>query len=167
MNDPQPEGHMANRVMVEAGLLDARHNTGNERARQAHLDDRNQCAGWFEVDEGPTPSYSTSAWAAPSVHSERWMQYPRRGPIASSIMGFEDEVEQSFGRPCRECNGTLTDEIGQEPRGSEGTGTCTSSSLLARSIPRVIGAGGWISSLRETGTPHGSLKGGVSGAPTG
>jgi hypothetical protein len=22
-----------------------------------------------------------------------------------SIMGFEDEVEQSFGRPCRQCNG--------------------------------------------------------------
>src|SRR5262245_42516127 len=47
----------------------------------------------------------TSAWAAPSVHSERWMQYPRRRPIASSIMGFGDEVEQSFGRPCRQTNG--------------------------------------------------------------
>ena len=22
-------------------------------------------------------------------------------------MGFEDEVEQSFGRPCRQCNGRL------------------------------------------------------------
>ena len=32
------------------------------------------------------------------------MQYPRRRPIASSIMGFEDEVEQSFGRPCRQCD---------------------------------------------------------------
>src|SRR2546430_10966418 len=32
------------------------------------------------------------------------MLYPRRRPIASSIMGFEDEVEQSFGRPCRECD---------------------------------------------------------------
>src|SRR5262252_1200233 len=30
------------------------------------------------------------------------MQYPRRRPIASSIMGFEDEVEQSIGRPCRQ-----------------------------------------------------------------
>src|SRR6266478_7501841 len=47
----------------------------------------------------------TSAWAAPSVHSERWMQYPRRRPIASSIMGFEDEVEQSLVRPCRRGNG--------------------------------------------------------------
>src|SRR5262249_38049782 len=27
-----------------------------------------------------------------------------RRPIASSIMGFEDEVEQSFGRPCRQCD---------------------------------------------------------------
>src|SRR6516225_8887424 len=33
------------------------------------------------------------------------MQYPRRRPIASSIMGFEDEVEQSYERPCRGCNG--------------------------------------------------------------
>jgi len=33
------------------------------------------------------------------------MQYPRRRPIASSIMGFEDEAEQSFGRPCRQVNG--------------------------------------------------------------
>src|SRR6202140_5338664 len=33
------------------------------------------------------------------------MQYPRRRPIASSIMRFEDEAEQSFGRPCRQLNG--------------------------------------------------------------
>src|SRR5258708_12625519 len=33
------------------------------------------------------------------------MQYPRRRPIASSIMGFEDEAEQSFRRPCRQSNG--------------------------------------------------------------
>src|SRR5438034_5158895 len=32
------------------------------------------------------------------------MQYPRRRPIASSIMGFEDEVEQSLARPCRQCD---------------------------------------------------------------
>src|SRR5208282_4977170 len=38
-------------------------------------------------------------------HQRRWMQYPRRRPIASSIMGSEDEVEQSFGRPCRQLNG--------------------------------------------------------------
>src|SRR5215813_9573662 len=54
---------------------------------------------------GTDSSYSTSAWAAPSVHSERWMQYPRRRPIASSIMGFEDKVEQSLARPCREIDG--------------------------------------------------------------
>ena len=42
---------------------------------------------------------------SPSVHiSDDGMQYPRRRPIASSIMGFEDEVEQSFGRPCRQCD---------------------------------------------------------------
>src|SRR5450759_2424750 len=38
-------------------------------------------------------------------HQRRWMQYPRRRPIASSSMGFEDEAEQSFGRPCRQSDG--------------------------------------------------------------
>src|SRR5450759_3445953 len=38
-------------------------------------------------------------------HQRRWMQYPRRRPIASSSMGFEDEAEQSNGRPCRQTNG--------------------------------------------------------------
>src|SRR6185369_10606505 len=33
------------------------------------------------------------------------MQYPRRRPIASSIMGFEDEVERSFGRPYCQIDG--------------------------------------------------------------
>src|SRR5260370_21134218 len=33
-------------------------------------------------------------------HQRRWMQYPRRRPIASSTMEFENEVEQSIGRPC-------------------------------------------------------------------
>jgi hypothetical protein len=39
-----------------------------------------------------------------------------------SIMGFEDEVEQSFGRPCRQCNGRLkrTNELTSSivPRGT-------------------------------------------------
>src|ERR1039458_4463026 len=39
-------------------------------------------------------------------HQRRWMQYPRRRPIASSIMGFEDEAEQSLGRRCRYTNGS-------------------------------------------------------------
>src|SRR5450756_1076732 len=38
-------------------------------------------------------------------HQRRWMQYPRRRPIASSIIGFEDEAEQSNGRPYRQTNG--------------------------------------------------------------
>ena len=33
------------------------------------------------------------------------MRYPRRCPIASFIMGFEDEVEQFMRRPCRPCDG--------------------------------------------------------------
>jgi len=33
------------------------------------------------------------------------MQYPRRRPIASSIMGFEDEAEQSLRRRCRLTDG--------------------------------------------------------------
>src|SRR3974377_97458 len=39
------------------------------------------------------------------LHQRRWMQYPRRRPIASSIMGVENEAEQSKGRPCRQTDG--------------------------------------------------------------
>src|SRR5664280_1238243 len=38
-------------------------------------------------------------------HQRRWMPYPRRRPIASSIMGFENEAEQSIGRPYRQIDG--------------------------------------------------------------
>src|SRR6266571_3897088 len=41
-----------------------------------------------------------------SIGSQRTMDaISTPPPIASSIMGFEDEVEQSFGRPCRQTNG--------------------------------------------------------------
>src|SRR6266403_5214872 len=55
-----------------------------------------------------------------------------RGP---SIMGFEDEVEQSFGRPCRQTNGRskrtceLTSSI--VPRGPSSTARWNSSFLLS------------------------------------
>src|SRR5450759_2704088 len=39
------------------------------------------------------------------LHQRRWMEYPRRRPIASSIMGFENEAEHSKCRPCRYTNG--------------------------------------------------------------
>ena len=51
-------------------------------------------------------SFNFCIGALHRVHiSDDGMQYPRRRPIASSIMGFEDEAEQSFGRPCRQSNG--------------------------------------------------------------
>src|SRR6266568_21665 len=41
-----------------------------------------------------------------SIGSQRTMDaISTPPPIASSIMGFEDEVEQSNGRPCRQTNG--------------------------------------------------------------
>ena len=56
-------------------------------------------------------------------------------PIASSIMGFEDEVEQSIGRPCRQLSGRskrhceLTSSI--VPRGHLSTTGWSSSFLLS------------------------------------
>src|SRR5215468_10972130 len=41
-----------------------------------------------------------------SIGSQRTMDaISTPPPIASSIMGFEDKVEQSLARPCREMNG--------------------------------------------------------------
>src|SRR6476620_11819598 len=86
--------------------LDARHDTGNEPARQAHLNDRNQRAVRLEGGEGSAQIVQLLHGVAPSVHiNDDGMQYPRRRPIASSIMGSEDEAEQSYGRPCRQCDG--------------------------------------------------------------
>ena len=82
-----------------------RHNTGNEPARQAHLDDRNQRAFRFEGGEGSTQVVQLLHGRSIGSQQRRWRQYPRRRPIASSIMGFEDEAEQSIGRPCRQTNG--------------------------------------------------------------
>ena len=60
------------------------------------------------------------------------------GAKGPSIMGFEDEVEQSFGRPCRQCDGRfkrtyeLTSSI--VPRGTSSTTRWSSSFLLSSVI---------------------------------
>src|SRR5258708_29496392 len=78
--------------------LDARYDTSNEPARQAHLNDRNQRAVRLEGGEGSAQVVQLLHGVAPSVHiSDDGMQYPRRRPIASSIMGFEDGVDLPFG----------------------------------------------------------------------
>src|SRR4030095_11810700 len=60
---------------------------------------RNQRAVRLERGEGSAQVVQLPHGVAPSVHiSDDGMQYPRRRPIASSIMGFEDGVEQYFGR---------------------------------------------------------------------
>src|SRR5271168_3906784 len=45
---------LIDRELLQRLALDARHDTGNEPTRQAHLNDRNQRAGRFEGDEGST-----------------------------------------------------------------------------------------------------------------
>jgi hypothetical protein len=40
------------------GARHFRHDTGNEPARQAHLDDRNQYDSWVEGDEGSTQAFN-------------------------------------------------------------------------------------------------------------
>src|ERR1700746_3235452 len=107
--------------------LNARHDTGNEPARQAHLNDCNQRAVRFEGGGGSIQVVQLLHRGAPSVHiSDDGMQYPRRRPIASSIMGSEDEVEQSNGRPCvaKRPSG-LTSSI--VPRGTSSTAGWSSS----------------------------------------
>src|SRR5215813_1703930 len=64
---------------------------------------------------------SFSVCMGSSIGSQRrWMQYPRRRPIASSIMGFEDEVEQSIWRPCRWSAGPSGHANSRHPSSREG-----------------------------------------------
>src|SRR5258705_10834433 len=94
---------LVDRELFQRLALDARHDTGNEPARQAHLNDRNQRAVRFEGGEGSAQVVQLLHGGAPSVHiGDDGMLYPRRRPIASSIMGFEDGVEQSLPRPCHD-----------------------------------------------------------------
>src|SRR5215471_17579416 len=57
-------------------------------------------------DRGIDSGRSTSA-SGRSIgsHQRRWNAISSPPPIASSIMGFEDEVEQSHRRPCRLADG--------------------------------------------------------------
>jgi hypothetical protein len=75
-----------------AHALDARHDTGNEPARLAHLDHGDQRAVRIEASEGS--GRSTSAWGCSiGSHQRRWTQYPRRRPIGFSAVKSPD------GRP--------------------------------------------------------------------
>jgi hypothetical protein len=89
--------------------LDARHDTGNEPARQAHLNDCDQRSVRFKSGEGSAQVVQLLHGALHRFTCDDGMQYPRRRPIASSIMGFEDEAEQSLPRPCREIRPTQAD----------------------------------------------------------
>ena len=91
------------------------------------------------------------------------MQYPRRRPIASSIMGFEDEVAQSFGRPCRQTDGRskrtceLTSSI--VPRGTSFHRWWSSSILLSDLIlPGFHAAAGACSRVHRNSVPSTHMR---------
>jgi hypothetical protein len=68
--------------------LDARHDAGNEPARQTHFDDRDQCAVLFQDDTGLAQVVRVLQWGSIGSHQRRWMQFPRRRPIASLLAGL-------------------------------------------------------------------------------
>src|SRR5215467_15275943 len=100
MQQPQ-QCALIDRQLLQRLTLDARHDTGNEPARQAHLDDRNQCAGWLKGDGGPTQVVQRLHGQLHRFTANDGCNIHAAAPIASSIMGFEDEVEQSLPRPYR------------------------------------------------------------------
>src|ERR1700749_316857 len=69
---------LVDRELIQRLALDARHDTGNEPARQTHLNDRNQRAVGLEGGEGSAQVVQLLHGGAPSVHiSDDGMQYPR------------------------------------------------------------------------------------------
>src|SRR5258706_10256900 len=80
---------LVDRELFQRLALDARHDTSNEPARQALLNDRNQRAVRLEGGEGSAQVVQLLHGVAPSVHiSDDGMKYPRRRPIASSTTAF-------------------------------------------------------------------------------
>ena len=64
---------LVDRELLQRLALDARHDTGNEPARQAHLNDRNQRAVRLEGGRGIGSGRSTSAWGCSiGSHQRRW-----------------------------------------------------------------------------------------------
>ena len=84
--------------------LDARHDTGNEPARQAHLNDRNQRAVRLEGGEGSAQVVQLLHGVAPSVHiSDDGMPYShrphrrRRPPHSIFLGGFRTPATSACG----------------------------------------------------------------------
>jgi hypothetical protein len=115
MQQPQ-QCALVDRELFQRLALDARHDTGNEPARQAHLNDRNQRAVRFEGGEGSAQIVQLLHGGAPSVHiSDDGMQYSRRRPIASSIMGFEDEVLKGLKKRRFKLKDDIATRLWREP----------------------------------------------------
>jgi hypothetical protein len=91
------------RRTVEFGVTFSVRKDAYLQAKRIHARNRNESAsligrlGQALSGYPPTPVRCRSR-ARASLRTRH------QGP---SIMGFEDEVEQSFGRPCRQCNGRL------------------------------------------------------------
>src|SRR4029077_3897642 len=74
---------LVDRELLQRLALDAGHDAGNEPARQAHLDDGDQRAVRFEGVRHRLRSFNFCMGCSIDSHQRRWMQYPRRRPIAS------------------------------------------------------------------------------------
>src|SRR5262249_30881865 len=77
--------------------LDARLDAGNEPARQAHFDYRDQCVVLFQDDTGSVQVVRRVHWGGSiGTYQRRWIQFPRRHPIAS----FPGAALTCRGDPC-------------------------------------------------------------------
>src|ERR1700675_1988291 len=59
---------LVDRELLQRLALDARHDAGNQPARQAHFDHCDQCAVLFQDDTGLAQVVRGLHWGAPSVH---------------------------------------------------------------------------------------------------
>src|SRR6202022_4895834 len=80
---------LVDRELLQRLALNARHDAGNEPARQAHLDDGDQRAVRFEGGEASAQVIQLLHGGAPSIHiSADGCNNPRRRPIASLLAGL-------------------------------------------------------------------------------
>ena len=79
---------LVDRELLQRLALDARHDAGDEPARQAQFDNGDQRAVRIEAAGDRLRSFNFCMGRSIGSHQQRWMQYPRRCPIASPLEAF-------------------------------------------------------------------------------
>ena len=120
--------------LLQRLTLDARHDAGNEPARQTHFDHRDQCAVLFQ-EIRDCSGRSAFAWGLHRSLQRRWMQFPSPPPHSISKRTMRRPTRQPFrGRLIR--LGEMSEVYAQTLRRGSGGSMYTRKAHETREAPK-------------------------------